>query len=168
MVKDVDLHGDPSYTGGRSDLCDILLVLELSHSASQPFAWQSRIRFVDTDASGRIHYSAIFRHFEAAEFEFMRSIGHVYDVLDQAPLVYPRVHAECDYFSALRSEDLIMTQVTVERVGKSSFTLAFSVLLGDRKAGAGRITVVCTHSETGRAHPLPSALSEKLRERISA
>jgi acyl-CoA thioester hydrolase len=140
---------------------DILLVLE-------PFEWQSRIRFVDTDASGRIHYSAIFRHFEAAEFEFMRSIGHVYDLLGQAPLVYPRVHAECDYFSALGCEDLIATQVTVERVGKSSFTLAFAVLREGRKAGAGRITVVCTNYETGRAHPLPAALSEKLRERISA
>lgn len=139
--------------------------MELSPS---PFTWQSRIRFVDTDASGRIHYSAIFRHFEAAEFEFMRSIGHVYDLVEQAPLLYPRVHVECDYFSVLRSEDLIMIQVSVERVGKSSFTLAFSVLLDDRKAAAGRITAVCTHSETGRAHPLPAALSEKLRERIGA
>jgi acyl-CoA thioester hydrolase len=144
------------------------LVLESTHTAREPFEWQSRIRFVDTDASGRIHYSAIFRHFEAAEFEFMRSIGHVYNIAEQAPLVYPRVHAECDYFSALRSEDPIVTQVTVERVGKSSFTLAFSVLLAGRKAGAGKITVVCTDSETGRAHPLPAALSEKLRSRVSA
>ena len=46
-------------------------------SASSVFtivsAWPSRIRFVDTAASGRIHYTAIFRHFETAEFEFMRS-----------------------------------------------------------------------------------------------
>ena len=35
------------------------------------FRWPLRIQFVDTDASGRIHYTATLRHFETAEAEFM-------------------------------------------------------------------------------------------------
>ena len=42
---------------------------------SAPFSWRTRIRFIDTDASQRIHYTALFRHFEAAEEEFLRSFG---------------------------------------------------------------------------------------------
>jgi len=136
------------------------------NSNGRPFSWQSRIRFVDTDASGRIHYSALFRHFEAAEFEFMRSIGHSYGTLEHSPLRYPRVHVEGDFLSALRCDDLVSIQVAVERVGESSFTLAFSVLLAERKAAAGKITVVCMHMETGRSHPLPPSFAERLREQM--
>jgi acyl-CoA thioesterase FadM len=40
-----------------------------------PFIWPSRVRFADTDASQRIHFTAMLRHFEAAEIEFLRSLG---------------------------------------------------------------------------------------------
>lgn len=125
----------------------------------QPFVWESRIRFVDTDASGRIHYSALFRHFEAAEFEFLRSLGCAYDSLEGG---YPRVHVECDYLAALRTDDLISTAVTVDRVGGTSFTLAFSVSVEGRPAAKGKITVVCIDRQTQRPRLLPDRLSECL------
>jgi YbgC/YbaW family acyl-CoA thioester hydrolase len=135
--------------------------------APHAFTWPSRIRFVDTDASGRIHYTALFRYFEAAEFEFMRSIGHPYGRLDPAEVIrYPRVHVEADFLAALRCDDDISTQVAVERVGGASYTLAFTVLLDGSKAAAGKITVVCMHSGTGRSHPLPADLAARLRERM--
>jgi 4-hydroxybenzoyl-CoA thioesterase/acyl-CoA thioester hydrolase len=127
----------------------------------QPFIWESRIRFVDTDASGRIHYSALFRHFEAAEFEFLRSIGCPYGSLEGG---YPRVHVECDYLAALRSDDLISTAVTVDRVGGTSFTLAYHVSLNGRPAANGKITVVCIDPKTQRPRALPGNLSEALRQ----
>ena len=125
-----------------------------------PFTRESRIRFVDTDASGRIHYTAVLRHFEAAEFEFMRSLGHPYSSLEGS---YPRVHVECDYLSALLSDDLIATAVTVDRVGSTSYTLAFAVAVDGRAAAKGKITVVCIDRKTGRPQPLPAALAEALR-----
>ena len=126
----------------------------------QPFVWESRVRFVDTDASGRIHYTALFRHFEAAEFEFLRSLGCSYVTLEEG---YPRVHVECDYLAALRCDDTISTAVTVDRVGGTSFTLAFSVSLEGRQAAKGKITVVCIDRATQRPRPLPERLSESLR-----
>src|SRR5438552_9406436 len=126
----------------------------------QPFVWESRIRFVDTDASGRIHYSALFRHFEAAEFEFLRSIGCSYTTLEEG---YPRVHVECDYLSALRCDDLISTAVTVDRVGGTSFTLAFGVSVDGRAAAKGKITVVCVDLKSQRPQPIPERLAKALR-----
>src|SRR5258708_37631022 len=105
----------------------------------QPFAWESRIRFVDTDASGRIHYTALLRHFEAAEFEFLRSIGCPYNSLEGS---YPRVHVECDYLSALVCDDAISTAVAVDRIGRSSFRLAFSGSGEGRGAAPGEMTGV--------------------------
>lgn len=136
----------------------------LANHTSPPFSWPSRIRFVDTDTSGRIHYTAMFRHFEAAEFEFLRSIGHPYTCLENAPLRYPRVHVECDFHAALRCDDQISTEVRVKRVGASSFTLGFSVRHGEQEAATGSITVVCIDGGTARAHPLPPELAAKLRQ----
>src|ERR1700731_2286365 len=98
------------------------------------FIGESRIRFVDTDASGRIHYTALLRHFEAAEFEFLRTIGTPYTSFVDEGVGFPRVHVEADYLSALRCDDLISTAVTVDRIGGTSFTLAFSVSTQGRAA----------------------------------
>jgi YbgC/YbaW family acyl-CoA thioester hydrolase len=128
----------------------------------QPFIWESRIRFVDTDASGRIHYTALFRHFEAAEFEFLRAIGCPYTSFLNEGVGFPRVHVECDYLSALRCDDLIATVVSVERVGASSFTLGFAVTLAGRAAAKGKITIVCTDPATQRPRSVPERMAAAL------
>lgn len=130
----------------------------------QPFVWESRIRFVDTDASGRIHYTALFRHFEAAEFEFLRSIGCPYGSFEAS---FPRVHVDCDYLAALRSDDLISTEVKVDRVGRTSFTLAFAASLDGQPAAKGKIAVVCMDRRTQRPEPVPERLAAALRERMN-
>ena len=129
----------------------------------QPFIWESRIRFVDTDASGRIHYTALLRHFEAAEFEFLRSIGCAYTSFLNEGVGFPRVHVECDYLAALRCDDLISTAVSVERVGATSFTLGFAVTVEGRAAAKGKITVVCTDQATQRPRPVPERMAEAFR-----
>src|SRR3989442_14876318 len=131
----------------------------------QPFVWESRIRFVDTDASGRIHYTALLRHFEAAEFEFLRSIGCSYISFGAEEGGFPRVHVECDYLAALRCDDLISIAVIVERLGNSSFTLAFAASLEGRAVARGKIVIVCIDLKTQRPKPLPARLAEALRSR---
>ncbi len=133
-----------------------------------PFVWKSRIRFVDTDASRRIHYTALFRHFEAAEIEFLRSIGTGYPDLDRSEVNFPRVHVEADFVGALVYDDPVAIEVSVERVGNSSFTLAYSMKKEGREAARGRITAVCMNLVTEKAEPLPEELREKLRGAVRA
>ncbi len=128
----------------------------------QPFIWESRIRFADTDASGRIHYTALLRHFEAAEFEFLRAIGCPYTSFVDEGVGFPRVHVECDYLSALRCDDLISTAVTVDRVGGTSFTLAFAVSREGRVAAKGKITIVCMDPATQRPRAVPERMAKAL------
>jgi acyl-CoA thioester hydrolase len=132
-----------------------------------PFSWESRIRFVDTDASGRIHYSALLRHFEAAEFEFLRAIGCTYSSFSRDEGGFPRIHVECDYLAALRADDLISTAVTVDRIGETSFTLAYSVSHEGRPAAKGKIVIVCMNLATQRPQALPQRLAGALRQASS-
>ena len=130
------------------------------------FSHHSRIRFVDTDATGRIHYTALLRHFEAAEEEFMRSLGWPYADIERRDESYPRVHIEADYLGPLRYDAEIETQVRVERVGEKSYTLVFQVITRGVLAGKGRIVAACMDKRTQKSRPLPEAFAAALRQRI--
>jgi acyl-CoA thioester hydrolase len=130
------------------------------------FSHYSRIRFVDTDATRRIHYTALLRHFEAAEEEFMRSIGWPYADIERRDESYPRVHVEADYIGALNYDDEIDTQVSVARVGEKSYTLLFHVTTRGILAGKGKIVAACMDKRTQRSRPLPEAFAAALRLRI--
>jgi acyl-CoA thioesterase FadM len=55
-----------------------------------------RVNWVDTDASGRIHYTAALRYFEVPEHAVMRG------VFGDGLFEMPRVHVEADYQNELR------------------------------------------------------------------
>lgn len=128
----------------------------------RPFIYESRVRFGDTDASGRIFYISLFHHFDWAEAEFMRGIGIGYRDIEDAHISFPRVHAECDYTGALHYDDLMRIAVTVERIGGASFTLAFDVTVEDRHAARGKITIVSMNRASGRPVPLPDRVRAAL------
>src|SRR5208283_5037160 len=97
-----------------------------------PFIWPSRVRFADTDASQRIHFTAMLRHFEAAEIEFLRSLGLLHNDANVSAVNFPRVHVECTYTSMVQYDDLLNIAVRVERVGNSSYKLAFEASVDER------------------------------------
>jgi acyl-CoA thioester hydrolase len=125
----------------------------------KPFVLESRVRFSDTDASGRIHYIALLYHFDNAEAEFLRFHGVGYTVIQDVNVGFPRVHVECDYTGALVYDDLVKIAVTVDRVGRSSFTLAFDATVEERPVARGKVTIVSIDRKTQKSTPLP----EKLR-----
>ena len=129
-----------------------------------PFAWQTRVRFVDTDASGRIHFTAMFRFFEAAEQEFLGSKGLRYHRIEVGHVAYPRVRVECNYTGALTSDDIVTIAVSVERIGKTSFTLAFRAECEGKPVADGKIVVVCMDRRSQKASLLPEELAKSLAE----
>ena len=131
-----------------------------------PFIWKSRIRFGDTDASGRVFYISLLRHFESAEFEFLRSLGVGYREMHAAGTDFPRVHVECDYSSPIGFDDLMDIAVTVEGVGRSSFTLGFAVTVEGREAARAKLVVVAMDPKTHKAVPLPDKMRTVLEDQL--
>lgn len=105
---------------------------------ARPYQWQNRIRFVDTDASQRIHYGDVPVTFEAAEQEFLRDMGCPYSDPAFRDVSFPRVHVECDFTAEIRYDDVITIELTiVARVGTSSFTISFHVTVDARPVAKG-------------------------------
>ncbi len=130
-----------------------------------PFSFQSRVRFGDTDASGAIFYVSLLRHFEAAEMEFLRYLGFTYADFQAPKVDFPRVRVECDYISPLGYDDLLDIEVTVQRVGRSSFTLGFAASVEGRLAARAKLTIVATDPLPHKSTPLPEALRAALSSR---
>jgi len=125
----------------------------------QKFVFETRIRFIDTDASGRIHYTCLFRYFESAEIEFFRALGFRTFAHD---ISFPRVHVECDYRLALLYDDLIQIEAQLTKVGRSSVRLDFRAKKNGELAAEAHIVVVCMNRTTQQAVPIPDDLREKL------
>ncbi len=125
------------------------------------FTARLRVAWIDTDTSGRIHYTAAMRYFEQAEHALMRE---AYAVVDEPRMNLPRVHVEADYKAELRFEDEVDCTVRVASVGRSSITYEYSVCrLDGAEAVAGRIVAVAIGGD-GR----PTEISAAWRAALEA
>ena len=134
-----------------------------------PFVHEEKLRvaWVDTDASGRIHYTAALRYFEVAEHGLMRALlGGAPGPDANRPFSLPRVHVEADFKLALRYSDEFTCRARVSHVGSSSVTYRFEIREArGQLAIEGRIVAVSTDLE-GRKLPLPDALRAALERAL--
>jgi acyl-CoA thioester hydrolase len=117
---------------------------------------QLRVLWVDTDAGGRIHFTAAFRWAEAAELGLYRKLG----LTNYVPRL-PRRHVEAEFHRVLVFDDEIEVTLTVARVGRTSIGYEWQISRDGERAVDGRHTVVHV-DEQGRAQPIDDALRAKL------
>jgi acyl-CoA thioester hydrolase len=117
---------------------------------------RGRVAWVDTDAGGRIHFTAAFRYAEAAETALMRQAGLLDEWGD-----YPRRRVEADFRKVLRFEDEIETLIRVERVGTTSITYVWEIVREADICVEGRHTVVHVDA-AGRPASLPQRVRAAL------
>ncbi|MCH2182873.1 MAG: acyl-CoA thioesterase [Mariniblastus sp.] len=127
---------------------------------SQVFKTIRRVQFRDTDAAGIVHFSVFFTYMEQAEHEFLLSVGlGVINEQDGQTISFPRVHAECDYRSPIRFEELVEIEMVVQKIGSRSVTYQFKFSCEGRDVADGLITVACCEFSTGS--PVPVAVPDR-------
>lgn len=108
-----------------------------------PFETTRRVEFGDTDMAGIVHFANFFRYMEAAETDFLRSLGLSVS-WEEGGRRYglPRVSASCDFTKPARFGDLLTIAVTVEKVGTKSVTYRHDISRDGVPLAVGRITAV--------------------------
>jgi YbgC/YbaW family acyl-CoA thioester hydrolase len=119
-----------------------------------------RVRWVDTDASGRIHYTAAFRYFEIAEWELFRRVGVSLKEPDNE-LGFPRVEVKATFRAPLYVDDEIAVQVRPEKLGRTSITFVFDIFKGDSLAITGQVSCVFIGKDK-RPIPIPDRIRHAL------
>ena len=120
------------------------------------------VEWVDTDASGHQHNSAVMRWVESAEAElFLRTLK----LPDYFPSV-PRIHQEIHFKAKLWFGQRITATVGISKLGRTSMTYAFEIQghphdgLAGGLAAFGTVTVAHVPPGSAKAQPWPAAVVE--------
>ncbi|MDA7950375.1 MAG: acyl-CoA thioesterase [Pirellulaceae bacterium] len=150
-----------------------------------------RVEFRDTDAAGIMHFSTFFTYMEEVEHEFLRSRGLSVVLPDRdsdesqegAKISWPRVAAKCDYQRAAKFEEILVIEISIKNIGRTSITYQFQFFAeneGDRKAdqkeqkggaeerpllATGELTAVCCRILPGK-RPQKITIPKEFREKL--
>jgi len=129
------------------------------------FSYSRRVQFAETDASGIVHFSSMFRYMEEAEHALWRAAGLTIAGRDAAHS-WPRVSAAFDFRSPLYYGDEFAVNVRLEGVGRRSLRYAHEIVRGETTIGTGTMVTVCVRMSrdgTMSAVELPAEVVPRLR-----
>ena len=119
----------------------------------------------DTDAAGIIFFANQFRLTHDAYEEFLEMLGSsIQKILRKTNYFQPIVHAEADYKAPMFVGDKIDISVTVGSIGKTSFSLLYTLNRGKTLVGTAKTVHVTVSQKTGNKIPLPTSLRRALEK----
>jgi acyl-CoA thioester hydrolase len=124
-------------------------------------------RYAEIDQQNVVFNGHYLTWFDEAVTGFFDHLGASYPDLMSAGLDMQLVHTEIDYAAPVRWRDTVRVAVACERVGTTSFTIAFSVLrrrdgCDELAAVRGRNVYVVVSTEDWTKRPVPDALRSAL------
>jgi 1,4-dihydroxy-2-naphthoyl-CoA hydrolase len=124
------------------------------------FTYNTAIRLHDTDAAGVIYFANQFRIAHEAFETYIESMRFdLGKLLRTADYLMPIVHAESEYKTPLVVGDKITVQLSLERIGKTSFVLLYRLIKEDgTEAGTVRISHVVIDRGSGQKRSIPDHL----------
>jgi len=129
------------------------------------FTFHYNVKMFDTDASGFLFFTSQMRMAHEAYEAFMVSsnlgIGHMLKTTDY---LLPIVHAETDYHWPSRVGDRITIQMTAERVGDTSFTLAYRFMNEEgTEVGSAKTVHTAVDRKAHQKRPLPGPVRQAVQ-----
>ncbi len=126
-------------------------------STSPAYAYRHRlsVRFRDCDAMGHVNHAVYLTYFEQCRLTFWREVTGT-------PTPHTRViiaRAECDYVAPAHFGDELEVGLTVEKIGRSSFTLGYGIseVKSGRAIANGKTVLVSYDYGASAVVPLPEA-----------
>ncbi len=89
------------------------------------------------DQQGVVFNMWYFGWFDDAMTQFLGEVGYSYTAMNADGLDVQLVHTEADWRDAVRYGEQVVIDVATERIGSTSFTLSFSVRVGQSVNPAG-------------------------------
>ena len=118
------------------------------------------VRFGDIDQAGVAYYPTLLSHCHVAFEEFFaKALKRPYpSVVLQDRLGFPTVHLETDFSQALRYGDVLVFEVSIAKLGRSSVTFRYRAFRkGSRRpAFQALCTTACVDIRTFRARAVPA------------
>ena len=135
----------------------------------QPFVWQMRVYWEDTDGGGVVYHARYLNFFERARTEWLRSLGMNQSVLaDEHDIVFAVRRMEIDFRLAARLDDELL--VSAQPVALGAARVVFDQQMhraadGELLAGA-QVQAACLAADTFRAVRLPPWIRQQIADNM--
>ena len=123
-------------------------------------AWSAPVRYAECDQQGVVFNAHYLAWCDEAVPHVLAAVGPSYTDLLARGLDTSVVASELAWSSPARWGDVVDVDGEVERVGRTSFTVAFRIRVGERLCCTVRTTYVLTDLER-----VPTPVPDDLRER---
>ena len=130
---------------------------------AEPFTTQIRVRWGEVDAQGVVFNPNYFVYADVAATEFFRAAGVMTDTYPDMGQSYV-VDARAAFRASARFDDLLDIQVSIPRIGRSSYDLRVDIVCEGRLLTEVSLTYV--RALDGRSEPLSDAYRAML-ERVA-
>lgn len=135
------------------------------------FLAQNKVRMHDTDMAGILYFARQFRFAHDALEDFAASEGFSFEqVFHKEHFVFVIVHVEADYLAPLKVGDPLETEVTIENIGTSSFTIFYKIFRTNSQRlliGTAKTVHVTLDTKTRKKIPIPEAFRAKLEKHLN-
>ena len=120
--------------------------------------WSAPVRYAECDGQGVVFNSHYLLYADEALTGLLRALGTPYDELLARGLDTAVVASELSWVAPARYGDVVEVDAEVERVGRTSFTVAFTIGVADQPCCRVRTSYVLTDLERA-----PTAVPDDLR-----
>jgi acyl-CoA thioester hydrolase len=120
--------------------------------------WSSPVRYAECDGQGVVFNSHYLLYADEALTGLLRSLGTPYEDVLARGLDTAVVASELTWVAPARYGDVVDVDAEVERIGRTSFTVAFTISVADQPCCRVRTSYVLTDLER-----TPTAVPDDLR-----
>jgi acyl-CoA thioester hydrolase len=122
-------------------------------------AWSAPVRYAECDQQGVVFNAHYLMYADEAVVQVLAGSGVTYQELLGRGLDTSVVASELQWFSPARYGDVVDVDGQVERVGRTSFTVGFSIAVADRVCCRVRTTYVVVDGDR-----TPTPVPEDVRQ----
>ena len=132
--------------------------------SSAAFTFPIHVRYLEVDQQGVVFNMWYLAYFDDAMTAFLAHGGLTYTDMLAAGYDAQLVHTEVDWHGALRWDDPAVVDVSLARLGRTSFTLRFVVRVDDRPVVSATTVYVVIATDGSGKRPIPPLLRDALRQ----
>jgi acyl-CoA thioester hydrolase len=129
---------------------------------SEPFTLPLGVRYAEVDQQGVVFNAHYLTWFDEAMTAYLIDRGLPYPALIDTGVDVMLVHTEIDWRGGVRWLDDVAVQVSLARLGRTSFTLDFAVVRDGTALVDGRTVYVCIGAADHEPREIPAPLRDAL------
>ena len=132
----------------------------------QPFVWNVRVYWEDTDAGGVVYHSRYLNFFERARTEWLRNLGvHQAKMAEEDNIIFVIRNMNIDFAVAARLDDVLETTVhSVQLPGARMVFKQDMIRSADQKLVASAdVTAVCLKADSFKVTRMPAWIRAEIK-----